>query len=153
LDARERLIIYEIRDVFFVGRHHRPRNIFGVVFQNDLFVDFLREGAGLMIAVPLTLILGLIALGFWLEKIKVGKVISFSLVASVSSIVSLYCFGKTGALINNWKIHDVEAYVERAIPVLDRIKQKTDRTSRNSPSIFWANHQNFCGFMETTLPL
>lgn len=98
--------------------------ILGVSFQDELFSAYSLTLQGLAIIVPLTLIIGLIALGFVLARRRVGHVLSFSLVVGFSSIVSLFCFVTTGGLINRWRVDAVCTYVARAVPVLDRIKHE-----------------------------
>ena len=98
--------------------------ILGAIFQEELFSAFLLELTGLVIMVPLTLIVALIALGFVLARRPIANLLSFSLVVCLSSIASLFCFMKTGCLINNWKVDAVDSYVARAVPVLDRIKHE-----------------------------
>jgi len=98
--------------------------ILGVSFQDELFMAYLLALTGLGIIIPLTLVIGLVALGFILARRRMGNLLSFSLVAGLSAIVSLFCFMKTGELINRWKVNDVDSYVARAVPVLDRIKHE-----------------------------
>jgi hypothetical protein len=96
----------------------------GVIFQYELFHDFLWTLAGLAIFVPLTVVIGLTALGFVLVKSLLGKILSYSLVVSCSCVVSLVVFEMTASLIDHWKVYAVINYVAHAVPVLDQIKQK-----------------------------
>jgi hypothetical protein len=96
----------------------------GVVFQYELFLDFLWTLQGLVVFVPLTMIIGLVVLSFGLAKRRIGKILSYSLVVSCSCVVSLVVFEMTGSLIDRWKVNAVVSYVARAVPVLDQIQQK-----------------------------
>ncbi len=96
----------------------------GVILQNDLFGDYLWTLEGLAIFVPLSLLIGLVALGFVLARRRIGKILSYSLVISCSCVASLVVFEMTGGLIDRWKVDAVENYVARAVPLLDQIKQK-----------------------------
>ncbi len=96
----------------------------GVIFQYELFADYVDTLEGLAIFVPLSLVIGVIALTFLLAKRRIGKILSYSLVVSTSCVLSLVVFEMTGDLINKWKLDAVTSYVARAVPVLDRIKQK-----------------------------
>jgi hypothetical protein len=98
--------------------------VMGVVKRNDLFGDYLLWLGGSWILIRLTLLLGLVALGVFLWKGRIGKFLSYSLAIGCSSIVSIQIFSETGIWINRWKVDAVESYVARAVPVLDRIKQK-----------------------------
>jgi hypothetical protein len=98
--------------------------IFGVAFRNDLFGAYLFALSGLAVAVPATVILGLVVLGLVLAKRRPWKAVSYGLVISASCIVALYVFMETGSEINRWKVDAVDRYVARAVPVLDDIKQK-----------------------------
>jgi hypothetical protein len=98
--------------------------ILGVSFRDDLFCACLFELSGLAVAVPLTVILGVVVLGLVLAKRRPWKAVSYSLVVSASCVVALFVFMETGSLINSWKVDAVERYVARAVPVLDGIKQK-----------------------------
>lgn len=107
--------------------------VMGIVKRNDLFADFLLSGLLLFILVPLTLLLGLIALGVFLWKRRIGKFLNYGLVIGCSSIVSVKAFQETGDWINRWKVNAVESYVARAVPVLDQIKQKEGAYPTNLP--------------------
>jgi hypothetical protein len=96
----------------------------GVAFQYELFADFLFALEGLAIFVTLTLVIGLVALGFVLAKRRIGKILCYSLVVSCSCVASIVVFEMTGSLIDRWKVDAVISYVARAVPVLDQIKQK-----------------------------
>jgi hypothetical protein len=108
--------------------------VMGVVKRNDLFADFLLWLEGLRILIPLTSLLGLMALGVFLWKRRIGKVLSCGLVIGCSFIVSVQIFFVTGICINRWKVNAVESYVTRAVPVLDRIKQKEGAYPTNLPT-------------------
>jgi len=96
----------------------------GVIFQNDLFGDYLWTLEGLAIFVPLTVVIALVALGFLWAKRQIGKILSYSLVVCCSCVASLVVFEMTGGLLDRWKVDAVVSYVARAVPVLDQIKQK-----------------------------
>lgn len=108
--------------------------VMGVVKRNDLFADFLLWGWWLMILIPLTLLLGLVTLGVFLWKRRIGKFLSYGLVIGCSSIVSVQIFSEIGIWINRWKVNAVETYVARAVPVLDQIKQKEGTYPTNLPT-------------------
>lgn len=91
--------------------------ILGACFQDELFSAYLFSLTGLGIIIPLTLIIGLVALGFVLARRRIGNLLRFSLVVGLSAIVSLFCFMNTGGLLNRWKINAVGTYVARAVPV------------------------------------
>ena len=105
--------------------------VMGVVKRNDLFGDYLLWLGGSWILIRLTLLLGLVALGVFLWKGRIGKFLSYSLAIGCSSIVSIQIFSETGIWINRWKVDAVESYVARAVPVLDRIKQNATLPQRS----------------------
>ena len=107
--------------------------VMGVVKRNDLFGDFLLYEGGLWILVFLTSLLGLVALGVFLWKRRIGKFFSYSLTIGCASIVSINVFMETGSWINRWKVDAVESYVARAAPILDQIKQKEGAYPTNLP--------------------
>jgi hypothetical protein len=98
--------------------------IFGVAFRDDLFGAYLFALSGLAVAVPATVILGLVVLGLVLAKRRPWKAVSYSLVVSASFVVAFYVFMEAGSTINRWKVDAVDRYVARAVPVLDGIKHK-----------------------------
>lgn len=98
--------------------------VLGVDFRDELFKAYLCALIGLALIAPLTLIIGVTALVFVLANKRIGNFLKFGLVFGLSSIVSLFCFMATGDLINRRKVDAVNAYVARAVPVLDRIKQE-----------------------------
>jgi hypothetical protein len=108
--------------------------VMGIVKRNDLFADFLLWIGFLYILIPLTALLGLVALGVLLWKRRIGTFLSYSLVIGCSSIVSVQIFSETGVWINRWKVDSVESYVARAVPVLDQIKQKEGDYPTNLPT-------------------
>lgn len=107
--------------------------VMGVLFEDDLFADFLLGLKCFFILISLTLLLGLVALGFFLWKRRIGKFLSYGLVIGCSSIVSVAAFWETGGWLNCWKVDAVESYVARAVPVLDQIKQKEGAYPTNLP--------------------
>jgi hypothetical protein len=106
----------------------------GIVMANNLFGVFLIWLGGLWALVPLTLLLGLMALGAFLWKRRIGKFLSYGLVIGCSSIVSINVFMKTGDYLNRMKVDAVESYVARAVPILDQIKQKEGAYPTNLPT-------------------
>lgn len=98
--------------------------VMGWVLQDGLFGNFFLWLGGLLILIPLTLLLGLVALGAFSWKRRIGKFLSYSLAIGCSSIVSVNIFMFTGSWFNSCKVDAVESYVARAVPVLDQIKQK-----------------------------
>lgn len=96
----------------------------GLRFENELFAAYLYTLEGLFFCFPVALVLGLIAVGFKWAKRPIGTILSYSLLVSSSCVVALVAFDATGNAINRWKVDAVEAYVARAVPVLDQIKQK-----------------------------
>jgi hypothetical protein len=106
----------------------------GVVKRNDLFGDGFLWIEGLFILIPLTLLLGLIALGVFLWKRRIGRFFSYGLAIGCSCIVSIQIFSETGIWINRWKVDAVESYVARAVPILDQIKQKEGAYPANLPT-------------------
>jgi hypothetical protein len=106
----------------------------GVVMQNDLFGNFFLWVGGLAISIGLTSILGLVALGIFLWKRRIGNFLSYGLVIGCSSIVSIHLFYETGVWLNRCKVDAVESYVTRAVPILDRIKQEKGAYPTNLPT-------------------
>ena len=98
--------------------------ILGVSFRDDLFAAYLYTLEGLAILVPITVILAVVALGFYLAKRRVWKGLIYSLVITSSCVISLIFFMESGSLINGWKVDAVEHYVASAVPILDGMKQK-----------------------------
>lgn len=108
--------------------------IMGVVTQDDLFSDFLLGLRYLFFSVAFTVVVSLVALVIFVWKRRIGKFLSYSLVIGFSSIVSVIVFGRTGPLLNQWKVDAVESYVARAVPILDQIKQKQGAYPTNLPT-------------------
>jgi hypothetical protein len=108
--------------------------LMGVALQNELFSNYLLWLVGLLILIPLMSLLGLVTLGIFLWKRRIGKFLSYSLAISCSSIVSINIFMETGNWLNCWKVNDVENYVARAVAILDQIKQKEGTYPTNLPT-------------------
>lgn len=107
--------------------------VMGVVKQNDLFADFLLYVGLIFFSSAFTIVFGLIALGIFLWKRRVGKFLSYSLTIGCSSIISVKLFMETGAWLNRCKVDAVESYVARAVPILDQIKQQRGAYPTNLP--------------------
>jgi len=106
----------------------------GLIMKDDLFGNSFLWLGGLWILVPLTLLLGLIALGVFLWKRRIGKFLSYGLAIGCSSIVAVQIFFETGVWLNRWRVDAVESYVARAVPILDQIKQKEGAYPTNLPT-------------------
>jgi hypothetical protein len=106
----------------------------GIINENDLFLNYFIWRGGLWILVRLTLLVGAAAIIVFIWKRKIGKFLSYGLVISLSSIVSIHIFFETGVWTNQWKVDAVESYVARATPVLDEIKQKEGAYPTNLPT-------------------
>jgi hypothetical protein len=108
--------------------------VMGVALQNDLFADYLFWLECGLILVPLTMLLGIVSLGVFFWKRRIGRFLSYGLVIGCSSIVSIHVFFETGIWINRCKVDAVDSYVKRAVPVLDQIKQKEGAYPTNLPT-------------------
>ena len=98
--------------------------ILGIRFQYELFAAYLYTLFGLFCLVPCAFIVAAIALISFLLQRRIGNVLGYALVISGSLTLALIVFYGIGVVINRWKISATERYVERAVVVLDKIKQR-----------------------------
>lgn len=98
--------------------------IAGILFQDDIWKTCYVAVVYLVVGIPFLIIVAILML-IYPKKLRFGSwsrhlvlVISALSLFAVTMVISM-------CLINRWKIGAVEAYVVRAVPVLDRIKAQT----------------------------
>jgi hypothetical protein len=106
----------------------------GFIRQDELVANFFTSVLCLFIFGSFTLVIGLISVGVFLWKRRIGKLLSYALVIGCSSIISIIVYPETSNLINRWKVGAVENYVARAVPILDQIKSKEGAYPTNLPT-------------------
>jgi hypothetical protein len=96
----------------------------GIIFQDNIGGVLHLAIDTLVIIVPFV-VTGIVGILRIFSRKRLRIIIRYSILIGSSSILSVIIVIATVWLINKWKIDAVEAYVLRAVPILDQIKAQS----------------------------